>query len=456
MAKVNKEKAPTFTYIKEFASFEEGYKELSNLVPTVKLYGGDNVEFENVLKSLTTVILENPPSPFNENFPNTFSFSINSKEMGFLTDDAMAFGYRMFADKKAFVYQFRVTFLALSVRKRMCIDRIVEHGWKERDLSDKQSRFWSDLSNGQRPVNIKRNEVQNLSQKTKNSQKVSLTVEGDKKHTISNTPVETINTKEEEPVQEAVVIEDPNYPRLIVEEPITIQDNAEIINTKEEDAVDLTGRYTGAAKSVVTITESDAEIAQRRQSEETKMKYMQSCRIIPGTTPSIFIINHFGNQIVININDRNDGVYIDRASYIIKIDNVLYNYKDFKVSFLEADYQPEQAQFVPGTEMMRQHEQPTDEDFVGGKMVNERQAEVPEHTIVAPPKPQITPIQQQMLNQNNQQQNYNLIPPVTQQSVLKTGRTLVIDKSTAPVRPDGVVDSVVRIQDAFERPPMEQ
>ena len=177
------------------------------------------------------------------------------------------------------------------------------------------------------------------------------------------------------------------------------------------------------------------------------------CSIQPGGTPAVFIINHRGRQMVININDHNDGVFLDRSSYTFRIDNVLYNYQKFQVRYLDKSYQPEQAQHALnlGSDKMRHHEPLSDEDFVGGKMFNERAAEVPEHVIVPPPKPKLSPSQQRQLEQ--QAANPNFVPPTQARSggqVLNTGRAFVIDRTPkVPVDEtvNGVADQKVRIVD---------
>ena len=449
MAKPKKDKNPTYTYIKEFTTFEEGYKDLVSLIPSIENYGGEEPTLEAVVASLSKVIIENIPSPDNENFPNTFSFSISAKELGFLTDDSIAFGYRIFMVKEddSHVFQFRVTFTALSVSKRKYIEKLLNNGWKERDLSDKQSRFWNEISSGQRPAYKEGSENPPQVQQNKNVPKVhekpktvvpeaidsSTIVPAPEVETTTNeeTTYQQVEIVEEEVVEEPKIISNPNPPPTIVEQP---------------------------QNQIVKIQESQEELQKQQIAEINKQKAYQQCQIIPGGTPAVFVISHFGQNMVININDRNDGVFVDRSSYNIKIDNVLYNYKNFTVQFLETDFKPEQAQFAAAIDGKMLHHKPLpDEAFVGGHMVNERAAEVPTHTIVPPPKQQLSQSQQQYLEQK-MKQNFNLIPPegtvpkqnYTQGRVMQAAKALVIDRTPKPNLHDstnGVVNQVVKVTD---------
>lgn len=443
MAKSKKDKNPTFTFIKEFDVFNDGYKELSSLIPSVELYGGTDPSMEAVVASLTKTINENVPSPLNENYPNTFSFSINAREMGFLTDDSIAFGWRIFITKNddSLVYQFRVTFTTLSVSKRKQIERLTSHGWKEKDLSDKQSRFWNEATASQRAAYREGNEDQESSTAVHESHVPSV-------HASTHNGNDQIPTASvDNSAGQASTLAKTEETVVQATQPLTVE-------TTEPQTTVVESTIPNATKPVptqVTISDSSQELARQQQSEQMEQNAMKNCSILPGGTAAVFIITHYGQQRVININDRNEGVYLDRASSTIKIGNVLYNYRKFQVRFLDRDYQHEQAQHVPAVGAMIEHPPVADEAFVGGKMVNENEADVPEHTIIPPPKPKLSPIQQKMLDQENKR-NFNLIPPVqgqTQQP-LKAGKTFVVDRT--PKVPtdlvhDGVADQVVRVTD---------
>ena len=149
-------------YIKEFTDFSEGYQELISLLPEVKLYAGTESSYEGVIQRILTTIGDNIPSAKNPNFPNTISFSINSREVGFLTDDKLAFGWKIFFNKETatHTYQFRITFLSVSMSKKKYIDGLINSGWQELDFSsgnNKQSRFWFRLNNPRRNNNRQQN-----------------------------------------------------------------------------------------------------------------------------------------------------------------------------------------------------------------------------------------------------------------------------------------------------------
>lgn len=142
-------------YIKEFDNFSEGYQELSSLLPEVKLYAGTETSYEGVIQRILGTISDNIPSPQNPNFPNTISFSINSREVGLLTDDKVAFGWRIFFNREnnSYIYQFRVTFLAVSMTKKKFIDALLDNGWIDFDFvanNKQQSRFWHRINNTRR------------------------------------------------------------------------------------------------------------------------------------------------------------------------------------------------------------------------------------------------------------------------------------------------------------------
>ena len=432
MAKPKKDKNPTWTYIKEFDTFEEGYKQLSTLIPNVRCYAVDSstATLEEVVVALTKTITDSIPSPLNENYPNTFSFSISAREVGFLTDDFMAFGWRIFIgkDEETLTYQFRVTFTTLSVSKRKQIDRLLSSGWKERDLSEKQSRFWNEAPLSQRAGYRDAAEIQVATSKKPHVPKVL-----PKHETII--PDTFFKEMVEVKPPNAVVSPSPAVTTVSISE-----------EGHDSEPLPDTADFPMADEPVQTVIARPSVKIEEPKVEETNFP----CTIQPGSTPAVFIINHKGRQMVININDHNEGVYLDRSSYTFRIDNVLYNYQKFQVRYLDQGYQPEQAQQAINlsSDKMRQHAPLSDEDFVGGKMVNERAAEVPEHVIIPPPKPKLTPSQQRQLEQ--QATNPNLIPPQQGGRLLNTGRAFVIDRTPrVPMDEvvDGVADQKVRVVD---------
>ena len=145
----------TKNYLKQFESFSDGYSELIKIVPEIKAYGGDNPIYDVVIGNMLDTIKDNVPSPQNPNFPNTLSISVSSREVGFRTDDSLAFGWRIMFNRSAgkTIYQFRVTFITLSINKQEYVKALTDNEWKESELH-KQSRFWN-KTEGKRP-NTKR------------------------------------------------------------------------------------------------------------------------------------------------------------------------------------------------------------------------------------------------------------------------------------------------------------
>lgn len=161
-------------YIKEFTDFSEGYQELISFIPEVKLYAGTENSYNAVVQRILSTISDNIPSPKNPNFPNTISFSINSREVGLLTDDKIAFGWKIFFNKETatHTYQFRVTFLSVSMTKKKYVDALLNAGWEEFDFAAnnvKQSRFWYRLSSNRR-----NNRQQNFNQENNHNRQQSV------------------------------------------------------------------------------------------------------------------------------------------------------------------------------------------------------------------------------------------------------------------------------------------
>ena len=138
-----------YNYIKEYSTFEEGYAELISIIPEIKLYGGETALFESVVNKLMKTVQDNLPSVSNPNYPNTYSFSISAREVGFLTDDSLAFSWRVFINKRTDekTYQFRVSFISLSMAKKKYIELLLNNGFTQLDPYKKQSRFWHQNSN---------------------------------------------------------------------------------------------------------------------------------------------------------------------------------------------------------------------------------------------------------------------------------------------------------------------
>lgn len=439
MGNNKKDKTPTYTYIKEFKTFAEGYKELTSLIPEVSMYGGEENTYDEVVQNLTNIICENIPSPNNENYPNTLSFSIASKEVGFLTDDSLAFGWKIFINKKddSLVYQFRVTFITLSMSKRKYIEKITNNGWKEKDISGKQSRFWNDLSNNKCSTYTEQYRQQVSTSKPKkatnaipvhheSTRSKAMADENNSKGAETNTRVSSGQMVEKREVRTEETMKK-NYNTL--KESVDKTTKAKVIEHREE------------APTTITNQEVKIDNSDEKAIEEANLRARASCSIQRGATPAVFVVTYFGETRVININDRNEGVALDRASRSIKIGKVVYNYDTCAVTFLENDIQHEDAQFlgyIPGK--MLPTKKVSDEDLVGGKM--EEDPNAPVTTIIAPKHP--TGVS-----------SNSLIPPSNTNRIVKSGKNLVINKNIIPPSDDvqyttknGVAQQVVKMSDS--------
>lgn len=82
-------------YSKEFNTFEEGLKELLELVPDVYTYikGEEGMSENDVIHQLMKKFTENLPVSTNPNFPYTYSFEANRFGVNFGTDKRIRFGW---------------------------------------------------------------------------------------------------------------------------------------------------------------------------------------------------------------------------------------------------------------------------------------------------------------------------------------------------------------------------
>jgi hypothetical protein len=348
---------------------------------------------------MTKVINENIPSPHNELYPNTLSFSISAKEVGFLTDDSLAFGWKIFINRKdgTISYQFRVTFISLSMSKRKYIERLISNKWKARDLVEKQSRFWHEATNSQ-SATIKDGRpygrVQNSVSETNGNNHDILVKDGRDRATSHNNGVdsrqdnsnetsklvvepekEKVEEVKEEPKLIAVKYNPDDYIRKMTKEEILERtksaedDEAVKTMTKEEyfestkpEVAELPKfdpkskiepRFLNETKEPAKVVEkkvanptqavslSSGEVEKNIEME--KLKTRANCSISKGDTEAQFNITHKGVHRYININDHHDDILLNRAAYTLMIENVVYNYKTFEVTVLDEPYQPESA-----------------------------------------------------------------------------------------------------------------
>ena len=112
---------------KTFDTFEDAYTTVIKAIPELKAYCGDTAIEAAVLKAMMNSIANNIPSISNENYPNTLSFSINSKEVGFKTDSNIALGWRTVFDRKSasIKYKFRITFISVPAFRKATIEEMI-------------------------------------------------------------------------------------------------------------------------------------------------------------------------------------------------------------------------------------------------------------------------------------------------------------------------------------------
>lgn len=137
------------SFKKEFKDFELGMGELLERVPDIKYYTGDTIDQKQAIIHLIYLIRDDIPLVTNENYPNTFSLTVSAREVGFKTDDNLAFGWRVWLDKntnKILGYQFRVTFINLSRNRKGIAEELISNGWKERSSDEVQSKFWEEIN----------------------------------------------------------------------------------------------------------------------------------------------------------------------------------------------------------------------------------------------------------------------------------------------------------------------
>lgn len=139
--------------IKSFGTFSTGYQELIRFLPEVKDFGGDVATYDAVVAGILSKVANNVPSTNNPNYPNTYSLSIDSHEVGFRTDSKLAIGWRTSFDRDAgeVVYKFRISFLSVNTHRKNIIKDMETAGWEvtEQTLGER-SRFWSSLNNTRR------------------------------------------------------------------------------------------------------------------------------------------------------------------------------------------------------------------------------------------------------------------------------------------------------------------
>lgn len=139
----------TITYSKRFETFEDGLREITDLVPMVKeyMFTGDAAKFDSVLDdgifkrddlegyiitNLIKKLQSNIPVASNPNYPYCYSIDVGSFNIGFKTDKRLSFGWKIHTERLTgnVYYIFRVTF-PNSARKAKSEYAVLDNGWKE-------------------------------------------------------------------------------------------------------------------------------------------------------------------------------------------------------------------------------------------------------------------------------------------------------------------------------------
>lgn len=188
---------------KTFNKFEDGYLELIKLVPEAKAYGGDSSFYESVIGNILNTIRDNIPSTSNRNYPNTFSFSIDSHEVGLRTDAGMAFGWRTYFDRDAgeVIYKFRISFITVPTHRKLIIQNMKEEGWEIFETNT-QSRFWNKIERKDRRFGSRPNSLYNNTESINGDLADQLTnaelYKEEEEHQAEPDPIEASKTEEVE------------------------------------------------------------------------------------------------------------------------------------------------------------------------------------------------------------------------------------------------------------------
>lgn len=188
-------------FMKTFESFEEGYSEMIQLVPEIKGYGGEESIYESVINKILETVADNIPTTKNSYYPNTFSFSIDSHEVGLKTDSGAAFGWRVVFNKEEGkqYYKFRVTFISMPTYRKKIADDLVNNGWEKVETTY-QSRFWNSVENKRRNRYNKKNDENTDS--TNQNIKGQVTVKEEKPNPDMLAAFEKAGYKDEDPSPE--------------------------------------------------------------------------------------------------------------------------------------------------------------------------------------------------------------------------------------------------------------
>lgn len=477
------------TFIFETDAFDAGMDSVLKNVPELNVYFEDKEIIcmpSGVVSNLLDTVNTDPPCVDSDNFPNTLSIYVSAKELAFLGDNGIAFGWRLFNNVKKgakFIYQFRITFITNSMVNKKYMTSLLNNGWKERDLSEKQSRFWNEASHTNRIPNLSEQRNGRGEPTATNSTRSDELQKDLNEKPVPNQVSQSKHEKSEnakmanrEIVQNRRSKAREWNPQPLSENKGSTYNDANGNDEQLGSPIENSERDSGRVQSVnesATVT-STTQPQQRPyimdtpvqavQQDNTQVRFEQTdedityqqheqnrqmCAIFRGPKEFIFLINHYGQMVEVNLNEKAPGVMVDRGSGNIVIGDMSYNYLNFQVNYLGGPPMVEQAQKMsPISGKMLKHRVPDDSVFVPQSTIdkmhenyeaspnvisngplNNNIARRPQATSLIIPKPQ---------NRVN-----NMAPG----SVLRAGRNLIIDKRT-PIQPDhpGVGANGVAIQ----------
>ena len=433
---------------KEFDTYEDGIEELITILPDLKEYIGNNISHNEIVTNLLNIVKEEIPSVDNPNYPNTFSLTISAREVGFKTDDGMAFGWRIWLDKNnnnILGYQFRITFLTLPRNRRKVIKELLDHKWKEK-TDALQSKFWDEVNSTSRNSNEKESiQTQDNSKNDDDVQDFPNKNDRDySKVTVLPTFFQNSSDDIEDDVEEKAQEEfKPRQrpklvgrsllrPKLQSQEVVYQYDESE---NKEPEQISEMNEAQDIMESPRDTILQNGKVVE--ESIDTREEYTEDERgliqldpdyysIRPGNTQAVVIIKFNGEETPINVLEQNSGIVRDLANKKLRIGRVVYDYANYTVFGLPEEYEPDNATYVENHES-RIYQPIPDETFV------------PQETIRKYEDIDIEAIQEKAIQREERQARRTGIRPQLQWNrgnprqqdnrpkVLRQGRAFVID-----------------------------
>ena len=129
---------------KTFRDFEEGMTEMQEISTSIEyLFGDTPTTYEEAVASLLDTLKENPPSIFDEDFPNSRAFSIDAREFGYKFAGQLSFGCRILVSEEddEIEYGFRITVNSQNnslARKTSVMKKAAEKGWRLVDFQERK------------------------------------------------------------------------------------------------------------------------------------------------------------------------------------------------------------------------------------------------------------------------------------------------------------------------------